>query len=83
MDFLSVETTLKFIQQGIAYDELSDEEKARLDAAAREQYQREQVNKLREAEQKTAQQEQKRVEKLKEKQQKQAAQYVQPSLFDV
>ena len=63
--------------------ELSDEEKARLDAAAREQYQREQVNKLREAEQKTAQQEQKRVEKLKEKQQKQAAQYVQPSLFDI
>ena len=27
VDFLSVETTLKFIQQGIAYDELSDEEK--------------------------------------------------------
>ncbi len=27
VDFLSVETTLKFIQQGIAYDELSEEEK--------------------------------------------------------
>ncbi|MBR1553002.1 MAG: DEAD/DEAH box helicase family protein, partial [Schwartzia sp.] len=27
VDFLSVETTLKFLQQGIAYDELSDEEK--------------------------------------------------------
>ena len=28
VDFLSVETTLKFIQQGIVYDELSDEDKA-------------------------------------------------------
>lgn len=27
VDFMSVETTLKFIQQGIVYDELSDEEK--------------------------------------------------------
>lgn len=27
VDFLSVETTLKFIQQGIVYDELSDEDK--------------------------------------------------------
>ena len=27
VDFLSVETELKFIEQGIAYDELSDEEK--------------------------------------------------------
>ena len=27
VDFLSVETTLKFIQQGIAYDEISEEEK--------------------------------------------------------
>ena len=28
VDFISVETTLKFIQQGIVYDELSDEDKA-------------------------------------------------------
>ena len=28
VDFVSVETTLKFIQQGIVYDELSDEDKA-------------------------------------------------------
>ncbi len=28
VDFMSVETTLKFIQQGIVYDELSDEDKA-------------------------------------------------------
>jgi len=28
VDFLSVETTLKFIQQGIVYDELSEEDKA-------------------------------------------------------
>ena len=27
VDFLSVETTLKFIQQGIVYDELPEEEK--------------------------------------------------------
>ena len=27
VDFLSVETKLKFIEQGIVYDELSDEEK--------------------------------------------------------
>ena len=29
VDFMSVETTLKFIQQGIVYDELSDEDKQR------------------------------------------------------
>ena len=28
VDFLSVETKLKFIEQGIVYDELSDEDKA-------------------------------------------------------
>lgn len=61
--------------------ELSEEEKLRLQQAARDQYQREQVSKLREAEQKAAQQEQKRVERIKEKQQKEAAKYVQPSLF--
>ena len=27
VDFMSVETTLKFIQQGIVYDELSEEDK--------------------------------------------------------
>ena len=27
MDFISVETTLKFIQEGIVYDELSEEDK--------------------------------------------------------
>ena len=27
VDFVSVETTLKFVQQGIVYDELSDEDK--------------------------------------------------------
>lgn len=32
VDFLSVETKLKFIEQGIAYDELSDEEKAEYEA---------------------------------------------------
>lgn len=62
--------------------ELTEEEKQRLQEAAREQYLREQVNKLREAEQKAAQQEQKRVERIKAKQEKQAKQYVQPSLFD-
>ena len=63
--------------------ELTDEEKARLDEAAREQYQREQVQKLRNAEQEAQRKEQQRVERLKEKQQKQAQQYVQPSLFDM
>lgn len=31
-DFVSVETTLKFIQQGIVYDELTDEEKEEYEA---------------------------------------------------
>ena len=31
-DFVSVETTLKFLQQGIVYDELTDEEKAEYEA---------------------------------------------------
>lgn len=60
---------------------LSDAEKAELDAKAREQYQQEQLRKLRAEQEKAQQQEQKRIEKLKEKQQKQAAQYVQQDLF--
>ena len=63
--------------------ELTDEEKAGLDAAAREQYKQEQVRKLREAEQKAQEAEQRRLERIKEKRQKQAEQYAQPSLFDM
>ena len=63
--------------------ELSDEEKAGLDAAAREQYKQEQVRKLREAEQKGKEKEEKRIAKAKERKQQQAQQYVQPLLFDM
>jgi hypothetical protein len=63
--------------------ELSDEEKARLDVAAREQYKNEQLRKMREAEQKQREKEEKRIARAKERQQQQAQQYVQPSLFDM
>jgi hypothetical protein len=63
--------------------ELTDEEKERLDEAAREQYKNEQLRKMREAEQKQREKEEKRIAKAKERQQQQAQQYVQPSLFDM
>ena len=63
--------------------ELTDEGKARLDDAAREQYKNEQLNKLRMQEQKEREKEEKRIAKAKERQQQQAQQYVQPSLFDM
>lgn len=63
--------------------ELTDEEKARLDDAAREQYKNEQLNKLRMQEQKEREKEEKRIAKAKERQQQQSQQYVQPSLFDM